>query len=199
MRFWTVSLAMFLITSTAEAQFRSGRPSRVQEVFRGGSQGFRAPMRQNFRSFPRQGAFIAPQVPIYSYYQYDPYYANPYYSQPAYSTSDHSAEINSLNDEIQRLQIEVQRLQEELAVTRAQMVQPSPVQLSPPTPPPPVIPTVLVFRDGHRTETQGYAVIGDNLWTSSEDGFRKIALSDLDLSATRKENLIRGNSFLPER
>jgi hypothetical protein len=190
---------MFLIASTAEAQVRSARPSsRAQEVFRGGTPGFRqSPMRQTFRSFPRQGIVVAPQVP---YYPYDPYYANPpYYSQPAYSASDTNAEINSLNDEIQRLQVEVQRLQDELAVARTQMAQPSPVQLSPPMPPPPVTPTVLVFRDGHQIETQGYAVIGETLWTSYEDGFRKIAISDLNLDATRKENLKRGSSFLPER
>jgi hypothetical protein len=204
MRFWTVSLAIFLIATTADAQVRSARPGfRGQEVFRGVAPGFKPSpgVRAPFRSFPRQSVVIAPQVPFYSYYPYDPYYPGFYSSQPAYSFQDQSsnAQINSLNDQIQRLENEVRRLQDELAATRAQQVPPSPLQVTPATPPPPVKPAVLVFKDGHRIEIQGYAIVGQTLVTSSDEGFQKIALSDLNLDATRNENLTRGINFLPRQ
>ena len=201
MKAWAVSLAIFLLVTTAEGQMRSGRPpSRGQEVFRGVNPGFRPSpgIRPTFGRFPRQNLLIAPQVPFYPY----SYYPDPYYPQPAYSTPDQSsniAQINSLTDQIQRLENEVQRLQDELAVTRAQQVPPSPLQVTPPTPAPPVTPTVLVFQDGHKIEIQGYAIVGQTLWTTYQDGFQKIALSDLNLEATRKDNLLRGLNFLPQR
>jgi hypothetical protein len=208
MRFWAVLLTMLLTTASAGAQVRAGRPaSRMQEVFRGVTPGFRSfPATRSFRSFgtfPRQSVVFAPQVPYYPYYPYnDPYYGSPYYSLPAYSTPDQSAtdaQINNLNGQIQTLENQVQLLQDELAATRAQQIPPSPLQANPATPPAPIIPTTLVFRDGHQTEIQGYAVLGSTLWTSYQDGFRKIPLSDLNLDATRKENLKRGVNFLPQR
>jgi len=203
MRAWMVVLAIFLVAATTEAQVRSARPAvRGQEVFRGVNPGFRpSAVRAPFRSFPRQSFVVAPQVPFYPYYPYS-YYGSPYYPDSGYVTQDQSAnieQINSLNDQIQRLTLEVQQLQDELAATRAQPIQPSPLQANPATPPPPIVPTVLVFKDGHRTEIQGYAIIGPTLWTTYQDGFKKIALSDLNLDATRQENLKRGIAFLPER
>lgn len=58
---------------------------------------------------------------------------------------------------------------------------------------------MLIFRDGHQIEIQGYAIVGQTLVTSSEDGFKKIPLSDLNLDVTRNENLKRGINFMPER
>jgi hypothetical protein len=208
MRFRTVFFTIFLIATTDEAQMRSARPGvRGQEVFRSVTPGFRPSpgVRAPFRSFPRHNVVIAPQVPFYSYYPsyaYDPYYPGFTYSQPAYSVEDQSsnvAQINSLNDQIQRLENEVQRLQEELAATRAQQILPSPLQVNPASPPPPVTPTLLVFRDGHQIEIQGYAIVGQTLVTSSDDGFKRIPLSDLNLDTTRNENLKRGINFKPER
>jgi hypothetical protein len=142
---------------------------------------------------------IAPQLPLYNYY---PYYPGTYYSQPAYPLPDQTStqnDITGLIDEIQRLRNEVQRLQDELAATQAQQAQLPVVQPSPPAPSQPVVPTVLVFRDGHQIEIHGYAVVGETLWTSYDDGFRKVLLSDLDLAGTRRENLKRGINFLPDR
>ena len=201
MTFWTVCLVIFLLVTTAEGQIRSGRqPSHRQEVFRGVTPGFRPgpAVRPSFGAFPRQSIVIAPQVPFYPY----SYYPDPYYPQPAYSTPDQSSnneQINSLTDQVQRLENEIQRLQDELAVTRAQQALPSPLQVSPLAPAPPVTPTVLVFQDGHRIEIQGYAIIGQTLWTTYQDGFKKIALSDLNLETTREDNLRRGVNFLPQR
>lgn len=60
----------------------------------------------------------------------------------------------------------------------------------------PIIPpTVLVFRDQHREETQNYAIVGQTLWNFSPQRTEKIALASLDLSATEKANEDRGLSF----
>src|SRR5438876_826553 len=55
--------------------------------------------------------------------------------------------------------------------------------------------TVLVFKDGHQAEIQNYAVVGQTLYDLSPGHYRKIALADLDLKATAKENDDRGISF----
>lgn len=55
--------------------------------------------------------------------------------------------------------------------------------------------TVLVYRDGHSVEVKNYAIVGDTLYDYSTGSRRKIALSDLDLSATQKQNDDRGVDF----
>jgi TolA-binding protein len=55
--------------------------------------------------------------------------------------------------------------------------------------------TVIVFRDGHRTEVRNYAIIGSTLWVYSEDDSKKIPLEQIDLPATKNANTERGVSF----
>ena len=55
--------------------------------------------------------------------------------------------------------------------------------------------TVLVFKDGHQLEVENYAIIGNTLYDLTEGHRRKIALSELDLDATAKENDDRGIDF----
>jgi hypothetical protein len=55
--------------------------------------------------------------------------------------------------------------------------------------------TVIVFRDGHRTEVRNYAIIGSTLWVYSEDDSKKIPLEEIDLPATRNANTERGITF----
>lgn len=60
--------------------------------------------------------------------------------------------------------------------------------------------TVLVFRDGHTVEVKNYAIVGDQLYDLSNGSRRKIALADLNVSATEKQNDDRGLDFrLPTR
>jgi len=60
--------------------------------------------------------------------------------------------------------------------------------------------TVLVFRDGHSVDVTNYAIVGDTLYDLSGGSRRKIALADLDLRATQKQNDDRGLDFrLPTR
>jgi hypothetical protein len=55
--------------------------------------------------------------------------------------------------------------------------------------------TVLVFKDGHQVEVGNYAIVGTTLYDLSDGHRRKVALADLDLNATVKENDNRGIDF----
>ncbi len=55
--------------------------------------------------------------------------------------------------------------------------------------------TVLVFKDGHQSDVQNYAIVGDTLFDFAEGRTRKILLADLDLKATQKANDDRGVDF----
>jgi hypothetical protein len=71
----------------------------------------------------------------------------------------------------------------------------APEQVAQPTPLADQPQTVLVFRDGHQLEVQNYAVIGDLLYDLTPGHRRKIALAELDLSATATQNDDRGIDF----
>lgn len=55
--------------------------------------------------------------------------------------------------------------------------------------------TVLMFKDGRQLEVQNYAVVGDMLYDLTPGRHHKIAIADLDLSATTKQNDERGIDF----
>lgn len=68
----------------------------------------------------------------------------------------------------------------------------------PPAPEPPQAPqapTTLIFKDGHRLEVGNYAIVGATIFDLTPGHPRKIALADLDLEATQKENEDHGVSF----
>ncbi len=55
--------------------------------------------------------------------------------------------------------------------------------------------TVLVFKDGHELEIANYAIVGATLYDLSDGRTRKVALAELDLQATVKQNDARGVDF----
>jgi hypothetical protein len=65
----------------------------------------------------------------------------------------------------------------------------------PADPGPPQEPTLLVFKDGRKLELGNYAIIGSTLFDLTPGHPRRVALADLDLEATRKENDDRGVIF----
>lgn len=69
------------------------------------------------------------------------------------------------------------------------------VSSAPPVPETPQLPTVLVFKDGHQSEVENYAIFGQTLFDLTPGHRRKIALADLDLAATEKQNDDRGVTF----
>lgn len=62
-------------------------------------------------------------------------------------------------------------------------------------PDPPQAPTLLVFKDGHKLEVGNYAIVGATLFDLTPGHARKVALADLDLDATQKQNDDRGVPF----
>jgi hypothetical protein len=60
---------------------------------------------------------------------------------------------------------------------------------------PPQPPTSLVFKDGHQVEVANYAIVSQTLYDLTPGHHRKIALADLDLPATEKQNDDRGVTF----
>jgi hypothetical protein len=62
-------------------------------------------------------------------------------------------------------------------------------------PEPPQPSTTLVFKDGRLLEVENYAIVNQTLYDLTPGHARKIALSDLDLAATEKQNDDRGVIF----
>lgn len=72
---------------------------------------------------------------------------------------------------------------------------PSDASESDPAPAPAADPTLLVYKDGRQLEVGNYAIVGTTLFDLTPGHPRKIALADLDLEATRKQNDDRGIVF----
>ena len=117
-----------------------------------------------------------------------PVYTTPY-SQVVEQTPSTVADRGSdLAGELERLTDEVERLREE-QTAREQ------ARLTPPRRPSAeenVPSTILLFRDGHRSEVSNYAIVGQTLWVFTQQRARKIPVSDLDVEATKKVNAGRG-------
>jgi len=79
--------------------------------------------------------------------------------------------------------------------SRAPETESAPASQAPDDPVPDQPQTVLMFKDGHQLEVQNYAVVGDMLYDLTPGRHHKIALADLDLSATIKQNDERGIDF----
>ena len=155
------------------------------------------------RHFPR--TIIVPPVVGFGYYspyvwpstayEAPPYYS-PYdstYAAPAAAAPAVSQGEVDLAYQVGRLSEEIQQLRQQQALTPQQTLTPQQPQGQSQSVP--GVPTVLVFRDGHRLELQNYAVIGQTLWVLDERNATKISISDLDLDATQKENRSRGLRF----
>ncbi len=121
-----------------------------------------------------------------------PVYTAPYYQVAEQTPTTVMDRGSDLAREVDRLANEVELMREE-QVSREQARQGvlqarPPVEEKAPT-------TILVFRDGHRSEIQNYAVVGETLWVFTEQRARKILVSDLDVKATKKVNTDRGVEF----
>lgn len=49
-------------------------------------------------------------------------------------------------------------------------------------------PTVFIFKDGHKLQTQNYAIVGQTLYDLTNNQVHKIQLAEIDLDATKKAN-----------
>jgi hypothetical protein len=66
---------------------------------------------------------------------------------------------------------------------------------APSVPDPPQEPTLLIFKDGHKLEVSNYAIIGEILFDLTPGHSRRIALANLDLDETRRQNDDHGVIF----
>jgi hypothetical protein len=141
-------------------------------------------------------------------YLYSGYYpSTPQYAQQSYPSSPMVVVVQSpapasygqndqLVQEVEALRAEVQQMREEQG---GRQQTPSPPSQAKPAPRPSAQleapATVLVFRDGQRSEVQNYAITGKTLWVFNERQARKILLSDLDVPATQAANAEHGVEF----
>lgn len=153
-------------------------------------------------SSPFLGSFFSP---FYNPFFGDAFFAdygNAYSSPPptSYDSEVANSNINQLSSELQDLSSEVDLLREQDDMLRAELERrqapPQPQAFSGNVSPSPAEPpVVLVFRDGHRTEIQNYAIVGQTLWILSDKRSTKVPLSELNLDETSKVNRDRGLTF----
>ena len=164
-------------------------------VFAGGCFGCRPGFARRRFIYPYYYPYYPAYYPPYDYVDYG---SQGYASTPTVVVQQQPAnygyEDQQLAEEVRGLRDEVRQLREQQSAT--QQPQRSAVQPnSRPEEPARTITTVLVFRDGHRSEIQNYAAIGNTLWIFNERKATKILISDLDVPATRAANDERGVEF----
>jgi hypothetical protein len=131
--------------------------------------------------------FAQPVFLPYPVYTYSPYYQVA--EQNPATTVDQEAGLAS---EIDRLREEIERLRDE---ERSREEARQPASQPRPSAEEKTASTILVFRDGHRSEIQNYAIVDQTLWLLTEQRARKVSMSDLDVEATKKLNADRGVEF----
>jgi hypothetical protein len=133
--------------------------------------------------------------PYYSGYAYAPY-AYPYdYDGEEYNDSaDSQAPPSDYRDDY-RNNDDRRVLDQDY---RAELNRPTEQSSSSERSPEPIVAqpsTLLIFKDGHQQEVSNYAIVGGTLYDLSDGRSKKVQLTDLDLSATVKENDERGVEF----
>jgi len=179
--------------------FRTGIDGRRGFV----GSGFGRPFRSGFGALAARQVEIGPQIGFYPFsypytypFPYNPPLGSPYYPTPEYvappAVQSYEATTDDLVNEVLQLRDQVQQLTNELSFARTEAAPPPPQEPAGP-------PTVLVFNNGQRIETRGYAVSGTTVWTLDDNNVRKFALSELNVPQTQIENQRRGIDFrIPE-
>jgi hypothetical protein len=182
----------------------SGHSSSFSGGFRGGPHfgpgfgrpGFGRSGRAPFFSYHRHFFGTWPYAGYYGYpywgygddwdYGDNSYAADSYQNYPpadyssSYGDSRVQADIDRLENEVDRLRQEREARESSAAQSRAKSDSET---------------TALVFRDKHTEEVKNYAIVGQTLWVLSGQRARKIPLTELDIPATKKANDDRGVDF----
>ena len=98
-------------------------------------------------------------------------------------------EIDKLTEQVQQLTAERQAQAAQAPAFRAR--RPSSAGGNPPAEPS----TILVLRDGKKVETDNYAVMGATFWNFSAHPVQRIPIAQIDVSASRQANELRGIEF----
>src|SRR5215813_8255906 len=156
MRAWKVFPALLFLTSTLNAQ---------------------------------SGFYADPCDPVFYSGPYPPYCSQPYY-YPRFSfsntllTVNNDGAINALTRQVQELSEQVRELSAELALAKAQQLQPRTTLPEVIVPRPPAAPITFILKNRTQIVSQGYAIVGAMLWIMTPSGYVRTALSDVDLVAT---------------
>ena len=119
-----------------------------------------------------------------SYYNYYPSDTSPAQTYPyAYPPGGDYSQDNQTQDQIDRLTGEVNQLRSQQSSGQSKTAE---IHAE----------TVLVYRDGHTEEVQNYAIVGKTIWIFNKSRARKVAISELDLPATKRDNEDRGIDFV---
>lgn len=123
-------------------------------------------------------------------YSYPAYYDYADYSPRNYDAYADTASANQVNDAYAQgaLQQQVADLEGEVQQMRAELRAPPQAAPTPSARATDAPPVTLVFRDGRRVEASNYAIAGNTFWIVNQRTARKVAMSDLDLPATRRVN-----------
>lgn len=146
-----------------------------------------------FRGLAAFGAFGA--VPYYSLpviWDSSDDYADQAAQQMAQQNAQASAQASDLTAQIQQLREELRQLREQQSASPAAAAPAPPAEPAKQAPP---MPTTLVFRDGHRSQVENYAIVGNTLWVFHDQRRQKIPIADLDLHATEQVNQDQGVDF----
>jgi hypothetical protein len=123
-------------------------------------------------------------------------YGYPYLADSGYSNSGAeadqqiAAQLDDQQRHIAELDMELRNERQRAADREVPAAAPAPPPREPDGPG-----TVLVFRDGSRTEVQSYAILGDTLYEVAARFTKRVPLSTLDVPATIKVNNDRGVEF----
>jgi hypothetical protein len=101
--------------------------------------------------------------------------------------------ISELEDQVRQERLRRMAAESERPVPSPPAAPPAPSKAA--TPEPAMPPTVLVFRDGSRTEVRNYAIVGNTLYEYGPHWTKKISLTQLDVPATVSANEQRGIEF----
>ncbi len=145
--------------------------------------------------------------PYYGGTYYAPYVYPGYVMDPMVSDSgpydavapEQDTAAEALQQEINSLKTTINDYRQELHSARREAepqfheLAPVPSREEQPVPDQPK--TVLVFKDGHQSTVMNYAIVGSMLYDLSDGRTKKVALAELDLPATVKQNDDRGVEF----
>jgi hypothetical protein len=155
----------------------------------------------DFHRFHHRRSFLF-AFPFYGAYWPSYYgdYSDAYYSSGSnsYDPAAYASSYTDLSSQMSQLDAEVQQLRDEndsLLSTLDQQRRPAAAATSIGTASRNEPPTVIIYRDGHRSEVQNYAIVGSTLWLLSGTSARKVPLAELDIDQTVKANENRGLVF----
>jgi len=126
------------------------------------------------------------------FFPYLIYTSLPYYQVAEQTPATTSEQETDLAREVGRLRDEIERLRDE---ERSREEARQPASQPRPSAEEKAATTILVFRDGRRSEVQNFAIVDQTIWVFPAQRARKVPVSDLDVEATRKANADRSVEF----